>query len=67
MAKKQTEDFHAKLMKHMEKYLPENERILSGGYNMQNPKWMPKKKAGNDAKPTKAAKPKTKSTTLFGI
>jgi len=68
MAKQAKKDFHTVYTEYMEKHLPENERILSGGYNLQNPKWMPKKKAGN-VSPSKAtpAKKKTKSTTLFGL
>jgi hypothetical protein len=53
----------------MEKNLPENERVLSGGYELQNPKWMPKKDKANKPAPSKAATQKTKSkpTTLFGL
>lgn len=33
---------HEAYLAHMKKYLPENEKVLSGGYSLQNPKWMGK-------------------------
>lgn len=72
MANKKNELTLEQYMKIQEKYLPADERILSGGYNMQNPKWMAKKKKATPKKSeegqkTSPKKTNKKSTTLFGI